>query len=59
MQSSSPCPTPMAANMSISATEGTALPNPIEFRKLIGALQYIAYTKPYISYSVNKLNQFL
>lgn len=59
MQNCSPCSTPMAATTTLSAIEGSPLANPIEHRKLIGALQYITYTRPDISFSVNKLSQYL
>lgn len=59
MHNFSLCPTSMAANSKLSATEGVPLSRPTEYKQLIGALQYITYTGPDISFSINKLSQYL
>lgn len=51
-----PCPTPMTLNMSLSATEGEQLENSNAYRSAIGALQYLTYTRPDLSFTVNKLS---
>lgn len=41
MDKVTPCPAPMAINMSLSATEGKILENPTIYISAIGALQYL------------------
>ncbi|XP_022899225.1 uncharacterized protein LOC111412519 [Olea europaea var. sylvestris] len=48
---------PMAAEKLITKTEGHALENPTSYRSAIGGLQYLAYTRPNITDSVNKMSQ--
>lgn len=52
------CPTPMALNSSLSATEAELLKNPTVYRSAVGALQYVTHTRPDLSFSVNKVSQF-
>lgn len=33
--------------------------DPVLYRSIVGALQYVAITRPRISYSVNKISQFM
>ncbi|XP_060968597.1 uncharacterized mitochondrial protein AtMg00240-like [Cannabis sativa] len=51
--------TPIKANLKLSLDEKEKLADPTLYRKIIGKLQYLTITRPYISYSVNKLSQFL
>ncbi|XP_062089646.1 secreted RxLR effector protein 161-like [Humulus lupulus] len=54
-----PINTPMGPNLKLSQEFGELLDNPQLYRKMIGKLQYLTITKPDLSYSVNKLSQFL
>lgn len=38
---------------------GSILDNPIDYRRIAGALQYQSLTRPDISFSINKLCQFM
>lgn len=38
---------------------GTLLSYPLEYRMLIGSLQYLLFTRPYFIFAVNKLSQFM
>ncbi|XP_038903624.1 uncharacterized mitochondrial protein AtMg00810-like [Benincasa hispida] len=49
----------MAFGNTLSLTDGLPLENPYEYQSLIGALQYCTLTRPDISFSVNKLCQFM
>lgn len=59
MLDSAPFRTLMIAGKILSAHKGESLKNPSLYINAIGALQYLSDTKPYISYSMNKLSQFL
>ncbi|XP_062076274.1 uncharacterized mitochondrial protein AtMg00810-like [Humulus lupulus] len=49
----------LTAGRTLSGHDGTILENPTLYRSVIGALQYLSHTRPDISFSVNKLSQFL
>jgi histone deacetylase 1/2 len=51
----------MSSSEKISVHEGTRLQpeNVTKYRSVVGALQYLTMTRPNISYSVNKVCQFL
>lgn len=51
-----PVTTPMATSPKLALLSGTALDDPREYRVVLGSLQYLAFTHPYIAYSVNKLS---
>lgn len=51
--------TPMASTTKLSKHGSDKLQNPQVYRSLMGALQYATLTRPEISYSVNKVCQFL
>ncbi|RVW50165.1 Retrovirus-related Pol polyprotein from transposon RE1 [Vitis vinifera] len=54
-----PAKTPMQLNMQLSQDDGELLTNPSMYRRLIGKLIYLTITRPDLTYSVNKLSQFL
>ena len=45
--------------LSLSLLDGTTNVDNTKFRRIIGSLQYISLTRPDISFSVNKLSQFM
>ena len=51
--------TPMATNISLVLHDGSPPTNATTNRSVIGALQYLSITCPDISYTVNKLSQFM
>ena len=51
--------TPMSSTLSLSLNDGTLPTDATEYRKTIGKLQYLSFTRPDISFSVNKLSQFM
>lgn len=59
MLGAKPVTTPMATSPKLTLHSGTRLLDPTEYRSVVGSLQYLAFTRPDISFSVNKLSQFM
>lgn len=59
MLESNPQPTPMTSGLKLPATGSTSVQDPIYYRSIVGALQYITVTRPEIAYSINKVCQFM
>ncbi|CAH9123810.1 unnamed protein product [Cuscuta epithymum] len=51
--------TPLASTSKLSINSGKPLADPEEYRSVVGSLQYLALTRPDLSYAINKLSQFL
>ncbi|XP_019095609.1 PREDICTED: uncharacterized protein LOC109130482 [Camelina sativa] len=49
----------MASSPKLTLHSGIPLSDPREFRKLVGSLQYLAFTRQDIVYAVNHLSQFI
>lgn len=56
---SKPLTTPMSKGTRLTQTEGTPLPAPESYRRLIGRLLYLTHTRPDLSFSVQQLRQFM
>lgn len=54
-----PVATPMAPTPKLSLRSGSPMPNPTEYRAVLGSLQYLSFTRPDIAYAVNRLSQFM
>ncbi|KAL0312159.1 UNVERIFIED_CONTAM: Retrovirus-related Pol polyprotein from transposon RE1 [Sesamum radiatum] len=50
---------PFPSDLKLTANSGTRLQHPDIFRRLVGPLLYLGFTKPDISHSVQQLSQFL
>ncbi|CAA7036432.1 unnamed protein product [Microthlaspi erraticum] len=59
MLNAKPVTTPMASSPKLSLHSGTRLFDPTEFRAIIGSLQYLAFTRPNLSYAVSRLSQYM
>ncbi|KAG7599314.1 Reverse transcriptase RNA-dependent DNA polymerase [Arabidopsis suecica] len=59
MLDAKPVMTPIAASSKLSLFSGTSLSDPSEYRTVIRSLQYLTFTRPDISYAVNRLSQFM
>ena len=57
MDGSKPCTTPLGTQKLDHS--GTPLSSPHEYRSIVGALQYLTWTRPDLSFAVNQLCQFL
>lgn len=51
--------TPMAASIIVSASDDEPLPDPKQYRSIVGALQYYTLTRHDLSFVVNKACQYL
>lgn len=59
MASSSQVPIPMSTGHYITKDSGDEIDNVSQYQNIIGALQYVTLTRPKITFSANKLSQFL
>lgn len=59
MQDCKPCNTPVDMKAKLSDKEGKPVENATEYRSLAGALQYLTFTCPEISYAVQKVCLFM
>ncbi|KAL5731613.1 hypothetical protein ACHQM5_004323 [Ranunculus cassubicifolius] len=54
-----PITTPLAANTQLSKEGSSNFSDPTLYRSVVGALQYLTFTRPDISVAVNKVCQFM
>ncbi|XP_060968348.1 uncharacterized mitochondrial protein AtMg00810-like [Cannabis sativa] len=59
MQDAKPISTPMVNGQKLSAYGSEVFPNPHMYRSIVGALQYLTITRLELSYSVNKVCQYM
>ncbi|PRQ37299.1 putative RNA-directed DNA polymerase [Rosa chinensis] len=53
LESCKACSSPCLPHIQLLKSEGTLLDNPTLYRSLVGALQYLTFTRPDIAYAVN------
>jgi hypothetical protein len=54
-----PDATPLEQNHRLSLADGQLLSNPEQYRRLVGRLIYLCFTRPELSYSVHTLSKFM
>ncbi|CAA7019426.1 unnamed protein product [Microthlaspi erraticum] len=59
MLDAKPVATPLPVHPKLTIHTGTPLSDPSPYRSVVGSLQYLAFTRPDISYAVNRLSQFM
>ena len=59
MLDAKPVTTPLPTNPKLTLNCGDPLDDASPYRSLVGSLQYLAFTRPDISYVVNRLSQFI
>ena len=52
-------PTPFVSSQKLLTTASDVLSDPTSYRSLVGALQYATFTRPYITFAVNHVYQFM
>lgn len=51
--------TPMQTTLKLTLKDGPSLSDASQYRFIVGSLQYMAFTRPDISFAVNRLSQFM
>nr|XP_028953280.1 uncharacterized protein LOC114822633 [Malus domestica] len=59
LQDSKPCPTPCLPYHRLLKDDGAPYHSPEQYRSIVGALQYVTFTRPNIAFSVNQCCQFM
>ena len=59
MENSKPTKTPCCSSSRLLPNDGVALSDPSKFRSMVGALQYLTFTRPDLAFSVHQLCQFM
>nr|XP_018627571.2 uncharacterized mitochondrial protein AtMg00810-like [Nicotiana tomentosiformis] len=59
MQNSKPLLTPMATSVKLFKGDSPEFRDPTLYRHVVGALQYLTFTRPDIAFAVNKVCQFM
>ncbi|XP_049932797.1 uncharacterized mitochondrial protein AtMg00810-like [Nymphaea colorata] len=59
MSDCKPVGTPSVLNQRLSAQDGELYEDPTQYRSIVGALQYLTFTRPDIIYAVNQVSQFM
>ena len=59
MENSKPTKTPCCPNVRLTPFDGSVLPNSSAYRSMVGALQYLTFTRLDLAFSVHQLCQFM
>ncbi|XP_024974794.1 uncharacterized protein LOC112512898 [Cynara cardunculus var. scolymus] len=59
MENCKPVATPADTGSKLSASAGNPVVDPTAYRKLVGALQYLTFTRPDITYAVQQICLFM
>ena len=59
MSHAKPCSSPAASGKKLAMFDGDPLPDPTEYRSVVGALQYLTLTRPDLSFAVNQACQYM
>ncbi|KAF5447193.1 hypothetical protein F2P56_032762, partial [Juglans regia] len=59
MHQSKTVSTPMASSTRLTAVDGPSFEDPQLYRSVVGSLQYLSFTRPDISFAVNRVCQFM
>lgn len=59
LMNAKPSSTPMEQRHRLSEEAGKPLTDPLQYRRLVGRLLYLTITRPYITYVVHILSQFM
>ncbi|KAL9997723.1 putative RNA-directed DNA polymerase [Helianthus debilis subsp. tardiflorus] len=51
--------TPLSSTETLALVDGSSKIDPTPYRQLVGSLQYLAFTRPDVSFAVNRLSQYM
>ncbi|KAK1414359.1 hypothetical protein QVD17_30103 [Tagetes erecta] len=59
LSNAKPVPTPMSTSSPLSLHDSPPFSDPVKYRQLVGALQYVTLSRPDITFAVNRVCQFM
>lgn len=59
MEHAKPCTSPMASTCRLNSSEGTPFDDVHLYRSVVGSLQYLAFTRPDLAFTVHKVSKFM
>ena len=59
LSNAKPVSTSMTTNANLAQDDSDAFDNPVKYRQVVGALQYVTLSRPEIAFAVNKVCQFM
>nr|KAJ0210511.1 hypothetical protein LSAT_V11C400165950 [Lactuca sativa] len=59
LSNAKPMPTPIATTANLALGDSSPLADSVQYRQIVGALQYVTLSRPDIAYVVNKVRQFM
>ncbi|KAK1434088.1 hypothetical protein QVD17_11006 [Tagetes erecta] len=59
LSAAKPVPSPMSTSNPLSLHDSPAFSDPVKYRQMVGALQYVTLSRPDVSFAVNKVCQFM
>ncbi|KAJ0726566.1 putative RNA-directed DNA polymerase [Helianthus annuus] len=59
MSLAKPVPSPMTTSSNLSLSDSPPHDNPVQYRQMVGALQYVTLSRPDLAFAVNKVCQFM
>ncbi|KAD3069268.1 hypothetical protein E3N88_37148 [Mikania micrantha] len=59
LSAAKPVPTPITTTANLALGDSSPFNNPVQYRQIVGALQYVTLSRPDITYAVNKVCQFM
>lgn len=54
-----PVPSPMTTSANLTLGDSAPYNNPVQYRQIVGALQYVTLSRPDLTFAVNKVCQFM